>query len=164
MAVRNILKKSDSEKKSISKTFRLREKAKIALDSLSEVTGISQNEIANMIFEESLGDILIIAEIEKTLEDLAHYDKGHNYRVRATFVSGGVVDKIIMSFIIYNTACVMYEVIELIPELDKRVLENKVKVGLPISKISELLDYGLNSNYKISIEKKDNIDESDEDN
>ena len=51
--IEKLIKKGEEDKKSITKTFRLRYSASEALAKISEFTGVSQNETVNILIEDT---------------------------------------------------------------------------------------------------------------
>lgn len=136
MSIRKLMIQGDDSKKNISRTFRLRPTTLTALEKLSEKNNISQNEVINIILNESYEDFLKLERAEKVLSnpDTENIILDRKYN--------GDID-------IQFKVTPDYECTMSIGKFDKKQNEwvfldcTKFK----IQNIYELLDYGINSTF-----------------
>ena len=73
MGIEKLIKKAEEDKKSISKSFRLRSNAADCLENISETLGVSQNEIVNTIIEDTYDNLNIFKKIKLFFENSKTY-------------------------------------------------------------------------------------------
>ena len=157
MSIRRLMKQGNEEKKGILKSFRLRGSSKEALENLASVSSVSQNETLNIILEESYADYKVIQEIENYLESTISYN--NNYYIGAiaskcfnqddyTYCTHFKVisTEVGLKFNIINQFNVIENSGATHPFIDRKELVSGL---FHLNDLSELLDYGLNSEFKV---------------